>query len=236
MMKSRTRFKASAQTLASIDLFRALAADDRAAIAVMTSGRDYRDGECIIAQDDVDHDVFFVVTGTVRVTYFTAAGKQIEFRDLGAGAMFGEVSALDGGRRSAEVDAVGSAFVLRLERHDFLALLEIHPGLARTVMRNLAGVVRALSDRVIEFSSLAVRNRVRAEILRLARGRGVQAGAARIEGFPTHHEIANRISTHREAVTREMGTLARAGLLRKERGAIVVPDLGRLEQIVETVS
>jgi len=69
--------------------------------------------------------------------------------------------------------------------------------------------------------------------LRLSRPEGGNAGRAIISPPPVHAEIAARVSTRREAVTRELKTLERGGLIERRRGAIVLTDADRLRQLVE---
>jgi predicted transcriptional regulator len=59
---------------------------------------------------------------------------------------------------------------------------------------------------------------------------------ARIAPAPTHPEIAARVSTHREAVTRELTRLARIGLIEREKNALVVTDLERLAEMVHAAT
>ena len=66
------------------------------------------------------------------------------------------------------------------------------------------------------------------EILRLAEGNENEAGEARIQNFPTHKEIANRINTHREAVTRELNELSRLEIIKQDRRVLTVLDVTRL--------
>ncbi len=73
-----------------------------------------------------------------------------------------------------------------------------------------------------------VKNRVRAELLRLASESKNSDGSATIESMPTHAEIASRVITHREAVTRELSDLEKLGLLRKEGQRKAVITLNRL--------
>jgi CRP-like cAMP-binding protein len=49
---------------------------------------------------------------------------------------------------------------------------------------------------------------------------------------PTHADIASRIGTHREAVTRVLNDLKGNGLLTRRRGALVVSDVNQLTRIV----
>ncbi len=58
---------------------------------------------------------------------------------------------------------------------------------------------------------------------------------ASIDPAPKHVDIASRISTNREQVTKELSAMARQGLIEKRARALVVPDVARLERIVAEV-
>jgi CRP/FNR family cyclic AMP-dependent transcriptional regulator len=186
----------------------------------------------------VDHldrstEVFFLVSGAVRVTLYSAAGREVAFRDLRAGDFFGELSAIDGEPRSASAVALTESQLAALSADGFRELLRDHPEVAERVMRRLTRLIRLLTERVLEFSTLNVPNRVHAELLRLARERGPIDNRAVIVPAPTHADIAHRISTHREAVTRELNRLARAGILERRPGTLVIRDFDRLQALVE---
>jgi len=180
-------------------------------------------------------EVYLVVDGRVQVTTYGANGRQVTFRDVGAGEIVGDLSALDGQPRSADVVTVEESLVAVLDRPAFLALLAEEPMVAQRLMQRLAALVRLLSDRVIELSTLGVQNRLHAELLRLARAAGAAGREARLAPAPRHAELASQISTNREQVTRELNALVRAGLLRKEGSALVVADLPRLARMVAEV-
>jgi hypothetical protein len=71
--------------------------------------------------------------------------------------------------------------------------------------------------------------------LRLARQAGVQGNVARIDPAPKHTDIAGHISTYREQVTRELSAMAKQGLIQRSGGALVIPNVERLERIVSEV-
>jgi CRP-like cAMP-binding protein len=114
-------------------------------------------------------------------------------------------------------------------------MLKSKPEMASAVLQYLVGKIRALTNRVYEFSALAVNNRVQAEILRLARLAPREGKGARIAVAPTHTEIASRISSHREAVTRALNQLARMGIIERQGRALVVKDIDRLDTMVREV-
>ena len=82
----------------------------------------------------------------------------------------------------------------------------------------------------MEFSTLPVKGRLYAELLRLAH-RDVTGETAVIAEMLTHAQLASRISTHREAVTRELNELDRAGLAERRGDALVILDVPQLERM-----
>jgi CRP-like cAMP-binding protein len=226
--------KDATSSLSGIELFDGLGGSDRDALARLCRWHRYAAHQYIIGHQDETSDVYFIVGGRVRVTIFSPSGKEISFRDLPAGKSFGELSAIDGAPRSATVIALNDTVLASMSAEAFRRVLNDHPDVAAKMMQYLAGLVRKLSDRVFEFGALAVRNRVHAELLRLARDQGYDGDAAIITPAPTHADIASRVSTHREAVTRELNALARDGLIERRDRALVIADVARLAQLVET--
>ena len=221
------------QSLSGIALLNGLSDSDRDLLAHASRWHQYTAKQFVFSHEDETNDVYFVVTGKVRVTVYSASGKEVSFADLPAGTSFGELSAIDGLPRSASVVALSDTVLASLPAEAFLQLLYDHPDVAANVMRYLVGLIRRLSDRVIEFNVLAVRNRIHAELLRLSQDQRTGRNTATIKPAPTHAEIASRVSTHREAVTRELSALARKGLIERHDGALVIADIARLAQLVE---
>jgi CRP/FNR family cyclic AMP-dependent transcriptional regulator len=221
-------------SLSGIELFDGLGGSDRDALVRLCRWHRYAAHQYIIGHQDETNDVYFIAGGRVRVTIFSPSGKEVSFADLPAGKSFGEMAAIDGAPRSATVIALSDTVLASMSAETFRRVLNDHPDVAAKMMQYLAGLVRKLSDRVVEFSVLAVRNRIHGELLRLARDQGLDGEMAVITPVPTHADIASRVSTHREAVTREMNALARDGLIERRDGALVIADVARLAQLVET--
>lgn len=225
----------TAETLGGIELLRLLPLARRKVLAERCQAHQYKARQEIVSRADASTDVYCVVSGQVRVTTYSASDKEVMFRDLDAGTMFGHVSAIDGGPRSASVVAVKDSFLVSIPADVFQELLRAYPDLAVAVLKELGRLVRLLSERVVDMSTLGVKNRIHAELLRLALKGRRDDNSAVIAPIPTHSEIASRISTHREAVTRELKRLEQQGLVERRRGALVVNDLERLRRLVEDV-
>jgi len=204
-------------------------------LAAQCVWRTVEPGHVIVARNSHDRDVHFVVSGHVRVTSFSAGGRQVTFRDEEPGEMFGDLAAIDGQPRSADVLALDSVLVASLSPEQFRELVAAETLVRERVLQRLAGLVRLLSERVIELSTLGVQNRIHAELLRLARLGGATGKQARIDPAPKHADIASQVSTYREQVTRELSLLTKQGLLAKDGNALVLLDVPKLERMVEEV-
>jgi CRP/FNR family cyclic AMP-dependent transcriptional regulator len=193
-----------------------------------------RDG-LIVNHTDPTTDVYFVLHGRVRVTMYSRTGREVILRDFGTGDYFGELAAIDGLSRTAAVVALAESVLAAMPAPVFWDALHAHGSIAEDVLKRLAGFVRTLNERVLEFSTLGVRNRIHAELLRLARESGEPGPVVAVRSPPSHAELASRVSTHREAVTRELGELARLGLLERRGNGLVITNLAELERLVRDV-
>lgn len=227
--------EAAGQSLDGIALFRPLEADERERLARRCRWRRYAPQEQVFDRNDEARDVHFLIEGMVRIVDYSFSGREVSFVDLRAGSYFGHLAAVDGRPRSASVVALTDAMVASLPPGPFVELVAARPALALDIMKNLAGMVRRSTDRIMDLSTLGANNRVHAEILRLAREHRRDDGIAVVSPIPVHSDIASRVSTTRETVARVFGDLGRAGLVERRSNDLVVKDIDRLEQIVEEV-
>ena len=128
--------------------------------------------------------------------------------------------------------AMTDVTVARMSAAVFRAAVHAHPDICDQVLALLAGQIRMLANRVNEFSTLDVRHRIHAELLRLSRTEAGDPARAVISPPPVHAEIAARISTRREAVARELKALERDKLIERRRGALVLTDVDKLRRMI----
>jgi CRP-like cAMP-binding protein len=149
--------------------------------------------------------------------------------------MFGELTAIDGKSRSATVIARNSVLLASLTAIDFKNVIYASRQVTEAILKRLASEVRRLTERVYDFSTLAVSNRIQAELLRLAKNHMTGPNVAVVSPSPTHFDIANLVSTHREAVTRELSNLARNNLILRKGHDLHILDVARLTDMVNLV-
>ncbi|MEZ5826552.1 MAG: Crp/Fnr family transcriptional regulator [Geminicoccaceae bacterium] len=213
--------------LARIDFFAGLDEKTLRTIAERTHVRRFDSGQSLCRYNDESRDVFMILEGIARATIFSPNGREVAFRDLRAGDSFGELAAIDPQPRSANVITQCPSLVALVSATDFLDIMRRHPQVAENTMRKLARWVRSLSERVYEFNA-PVAVRICSEVMRLARESMISDNIARLRPAPKHAEIAARVNTHREAVTRTFGDLKKAGIIKRGRGELLVTDVGGL--------
>jgi CRP-like cAMP-binding protein len=224
-----------ALALAKIEPFTALSEQSLAELA----------GECrflrveprrqIIGYQDETAEVFFIVSGKVRVVIHSLQGKEITYRDLEGGEMFGELAAIDGAQRSASVVAVAETVVVAMPQETFREAMRRHPLAAEAVLQRLTGLVRLYSQRLYELRTLDVPSRIRAELIRMAEESLGDDNTAVISPVPSNAVIANRVNTRREAVSRELAHLSRSGVIERHDQGITIRDFAGLTSMVESV-
>ena len=189
-------------------------------------------GQIVLDFEDPSTDVVFVVEGAVRVSVQTAGGSHLRILgDFRAGDFVGEMSAIDRAPRSARVESLVRSRLCIVPASAFLAIAAEVPEIGLRIMRLLTARIRTQTRALLENTALPIRLRVAAELLRIARPRG--DGTLVISPPPIQEDLANRIGTRRETISRELGALGRAGLLQRTASAIVLTDAAALQAAVQ---
>ena len=224
-----------ARTLAAVEIFRDLDHEQLVQVAESCRPATYQKGQEIVSYQDRTTDVYFIKSGRVGISILSHGGKEIGFRHLAEGQMFGDLAAIDGSSRSASAVSLSPVELVRVTGTDFHRLLIRFPEVNLRELQRLTTLIRALSERVYEFTTLGVHNRIDAELLRLAKAHMTGPTVANIYPAPTHADIANQVSTHREAVSREFSRLTSEGLIERRGRNLIVHDVPRLEQMINEV-
>jgi CRP/FNR family transcriptional regulator, cyclic AMP receptor protein len=193
-------------------------------------------GQILIAAGSPSREAYLLLTGRLQVRLFDLSGREVILRDVWAGELLGEFAALDGAPRSATIVAVEPATLVSIAPSVLLDAVGTIPRAGLWLSRRLVGQIRLLTDKVYELSALAARSRLHCELLRLAHGARPDGRGVIIEPSPTHGELAARIGSQREAVTREMRYLSDEAILAQERRRLRILDVARLSDQVRRVA
>jgi CRP-like cAMP-binding protein len=189
-------------------------------------------GRTLVSPDSRSMDVYWVAQGRVQVTLLSPAGHEVILRDQGAGAMFGEMAPIDQQPRSATIIALEECVLITVPGRVFCESVFGHPAAAEWLAKQLIDRIRNLTEKVFELNALRVPSRLHCELLRLCGAHTDDLNQVVIEQSPTHAQLAARIGTHREAVTREMRFLFEQGILRQEKRRLTILDLAALAKLV----
>ena len=233
MGNSENKLLVSGTTLGSFEIFQGLDSQARAEIAGRFKIKQFSKGQYVISEAQSNNDVYFLVTGMVYACAFTSNGKQVHFEELAAGMMFGELTAIDNMARSSDCIAIGPTTLAILSADDFRSLIDEYKAVRDAVINRLVYLVRLHMRKVYELTSYPVNQRIRFELLRIASTHKAQErfptdDVIRLESVPKHAEIAARIGTHREAVTRELKALEAAGVITWRTGEYIIHDITQL--------
>jgi CRP-like cAMP-binding protein len=224
------------ETLRLIGLFRSLQPNETAALERRCRWRHAQAKEWLFEQDDLSTDVYFLTRGAVRVLVTPSPDRAVILTDIDAGGYFGEMAAIDGQPRSAGILAITDATIACMSASIFREILYKHSDVSEQLLQVLVARIRTLTQRVNEFSSMHVRQRIYAELLRRSRTDPADKSQAIVSPPPVHSDIAARISTRREMVARELKALERAGLLTRRRGALVITSVPELVLRLQSAS
>ena len=124
--------------LRRISLFEGLDPEDLQRIADTSEERLFDDGETLIREGEVGHELIVIVSGSVRVTQATPDGGEREIRRYDAGEHIGELAVLRERPRAATVVAVGAVRGLVISGDALKSILRERPGAAMAMLATLA--------------------------------------------------------------------------------------------------
>jgi CRP/FNR family transcriptional regulator len=172
--------------------------------------------EPLFLEGDPPRGLLVVRAGAVKIFKMGDAGREQILELEGPGRSVAELPLFDGLPYPASAAAVEDAVVLEIPVAEFDRLLARHPELTRAVIASLASRLRRLVGLVRELSLKDVRGRL-LEFLRETSG-----GQSTFELGLSHQEIAARIGTVREIVSRLFGRLAKEGVLQVEGRTVTI--------------
>ncbi|HLA76118.1 MAG TPA: Crp/Fnr family transcriptional regulator [Vicinamibacteria bacterium] len=218
------------EILRSVPIFSELSDQDIASLARLANRRKCQKDSVVFFENEEGDFFFTILEGRIKVTILGDDGREVILSLLGPGDFFGEMALLDQEPRSATAIAVEDTELLSLHRTDFQSVLADNRSITTGLIKVLTGRLRRANHQISTLALLDVYGRVARVIVDMAREEGRRLKDGRIAfRRATHQEIANRIGTTRETVTRMLKDLERQGLIHVENKELVVqPDFERM--------
>jgi CRP/FNR family transcriptional regulator/CRP/FNR family cyclic AMP-dependent transcriptional regulator len=211
------------ELLRAVPIFSELTDQDITSLARHAIRRRYPKDAVIFFENEEGDFFFMILEGRIKVTILGDDGREVILSMLGQGDFFGEMALLDNEPRSATAIAVEESELLSLHRNDFQAVLSDNRSIMGALIRILTARLRRANHQISTLALLDVYGRVARVIVDMAREEGKRLKDGRIAfRRATHQEIANRIGTTRETVTRMLKDLERQGLIQMQGREMVV--------------
>jgi len=223
------------EILRKIPLFSGLTEDELQAVAGLISRHDIPKKNIVVQEGEPGEALYIILEGSVKISSYSADGREIVLSLLNKGSFFGEMALLDKQPRSANVTTMEDSRFAQVRRADLEPLLLKQPGIALKLLAEVVSRLRRTSRVLERISSMDVPHRLYAYLTDHCHRFGQREDD---EWFttvlPTHQLLADQLSTSRETVSRAISALKKEGILVQDggRGQMKV-DVGALETLLE---
>lgn len=194
----------------------------------------YRKDEVLFLAGEEAHGLFVIVNGSVRAFRESIDGREQVIHVERAGATVAEVPVFDDGAYPSTVAADEDTDTLFLSKRDVRQLSLQHPAIPMAAVRVLASRLRRCAELVEALSLKEVGQRVARLLVSEARGHGKQTN----EGIcltltQTNQQIAARVGSVREVISRALSRLQHEGLIILEDRKLTIPDIEALSSFAD---
>ena len=198
----------------------------------------YKARKEIFGQGDDGDSMFILLSGRVKISTFSTAGKETVLTFLGPGDILGEIALLDGGSRTAAAVVIEETRALQLFRKDFLPFVASHPKMALQIINVLCERLRRTDMFVEEVATMQAGPRLARALLRLAENHGVEKedGTIQISMKLSQANLGAHSGLMRENVNRQLKIWEENEILDNSAGIITLLQPDMLEEVVNELN
>jgi CRP-like cAMP-binding protein len=217
--------------LRRVDYFRSVPAAELARLARRCRQRALNRGEHAFEEGDACTGLLDVAEGAVEMRQVSPRGREQVLHAEGPGATLGEAPLFDGQGYIASAVAVEPTRVVLVLKEDVLGLCRRHPAVALSMLEAMAKRVRRFAGLVEDLAFRQVTERLAHHIEASAAASGMLLAPGIVVDLAlTQEQLAARLGTVRELVSRALSQLERAGAIKRSRSGIVIRDPDRLAE------
>ncbi len=211
-------------------LFGCLAEKELADIAQQALEFHFRKGEMLFLAGEPAKGIFVVVSGEIRVFQHNAKGREQVILVATAGTVIGDVPVFDDGPYPASAASDSDVIVLFIEKSDVYRFCGTYPSLALKALQLMALRVRSHAQLVAELAFHDVGQRLASFLVTEAERTAFLAQGQIAFQLPfSNQEIASRIGSVRDVVSRAFARLKQDGLIAAQGRMLIIPDMNALK-------
>lgn len=216
--------------LAQIPLFAGLTPHELQAVAQRAAERRYAPDDMLFWEGEECAGIYLIVRGTVKIFKTSSSGREMMLSLETAPTTVAELPLFDGGPYPASVRAVDEVQTYFINKNDFRQACIQQPEVALKVLAVVGRRLRTLVSIVesVTFGSVTKR------LARLLLDFSNQTGQNEFPLPLTHQEIASRLGTVREVVSRNLARFRAEGLIRMQGHQLTILNRAGLEQEAES--
>lgn len=185
--------------------------------------RHFDAGQVIYVEGEPAEKVYFLERGWVKATRISRDGREQAMMFFSAGEIFGDIAVLSGKEYPGTVVALEDVDLWVIQANEFMALVGQDIALAMAFNRRLSERVLHYIGLVEDLSLRNVESRLASTLLQHAEMSDGQLVVPR-RFWTTFDEMAVRLGTVRDVLSRSLKTLEMDGLLKVTRTQIIILD------------
>jgi len=231
-----TDYKEYINVFRNISIFENLSNDELVSLMEIVIYKEYTKDYTIVRHNDMGDAMFIILKGSVKVSLFSENGREVVLDVIEEGGFFGEMSIIDKMPRSANVITVDKVETIMIKRNDFMNLLIQYPNISINILRELVGRIRKADDIINSLSIHDVLGRISRFITKIFISNEVPLVDGAVVDFAyTHKDIAARVGTTRESVTRALNKILEKHILNIDDKKLTIYNTNKLMEYFQKI-
>ncbi len=221
-------------TFADEDIFAELTPEQREQFDRALSWAEYPSGQIFYAPEEPGDRLYLLRRGRVRIYKLSPEGRALTLLVLEPSSLFGEMALAPDWVHDSFAETMTDSTIGAIRRDDMRRVLNANPAVALRFMNIMGQRLRALERKLADIAFKSVPQRLATVLLNLADRQDTlpHDGAPPAVVRYTHQQLAEMIGSYRETVTKAIGELREAGLIRVDEDVIYLTDLARLRELM----
>jgi CRP/FNR family transcriptional regulator len=213
-------------------LFSGLEEENLAEVAAIAARRTFAKGEALFSEGDAASGFYLLASGNIKLCKISPDGKEKVLHFVHPNETFAEAAFFGDGKYPAEARALESGTALFFPREAFMGLLERNPRFSLNLIISLSLLLRRFARQIEELSFAEVPARLAAYLIELAEKKSTTfQGKTYLDLDMKKGELASRLGTVSETLSRTFKKLKEEGILDVEGSRVTILDMARIKKL-----
>jgi len=213
-------------------LFSGLDEENLKEVASISTKRSFGKGESLFTEGEPAAGFYLLASGSIKLCKFSQDGKEKVLHFVHPAETFAEAAFFGDGKYPAEARALEKGDALFFPREAFMGLLERNPRFSLNLIISLSLLLRRFARQIEELTFAEVPARLAAYLIELAEKKSTSfQGKTYLDLDMKKGELASRLGTVSETLSRALKKLKEAGIIEVEGSRVIIYDMVRLKRV-----